>query len=364
MEITKKVEVDHNVGSNVTYASGDVISIGRKGANVAVLGGLSPVLSSAMSTANSMTILTGVIRLLGHLKGLGKKPKGENPTETLNKKTTEVGQKAITGLGIALSGVEMASGAVSTASSITSLVAIKTAAKAAVAALPALSGASSGIGVALYTFMAAPHAIKVARGLEVLEKIKTLGGLEKLKTENPELLKLVAPSHGLTGDLEEVKKEIQGNSVFSVLLISTCILCIVGTALGLAFAAGPGLIVACVVGLVATLAMSGIDGYCMVQALKNTSKLHKKDLIIKIITIALALTTLAISVVFAPTLALQILAGVVGAIMVAVPITSIALLKAKEEKVKAAHQKKIEQQRSNEAFEQTKKENPDSDFLI
>ena len=336
---------------NDTYVSGDGSGLGRK--IVGLTKSANPTLAAILSTSSAQSIVTGAVRLCKAINDI-KNLQGKE----LAYKTTDVSKHVLVGLNTTLAVVEVTSGVVGTVGAGFTMAALQTATKAAVVVAPILGKIGGGVGLALYTIMAIPHAIKAVKTLILVKQLglQKTEDLQSFYEEHKDALNEVAPkafnaikNNSITPeDVKNLIKEARGNAVLSILVIAACVISILGVALGLALSAGPGLIVAAVVSLIATLSMTGIDGYSMIQSLREKTRLSDKDLIVKIVIIALAAVTLVLAVYFAPTLALAALGGIIGGIMIAVPMTSIIVLKIKEE-----HAKKITE---NAKYGNTKKE--------
>ena len=336
------------------YFAGDPATWVRRVRNL--IPGANPIVSATLATTNIQSVVTGVVRLwevIGTAIKLNKKPEEKRDETSSVKenslKVTSATQHLFVVLNAGQAVAEVSGGVVGTVWSGLSIAALATTSKTVAVAAQSVGTASSGLGLALYLFMAIPQGIKAAKALKL---VKDLNELEKhgtsvdslqtiyetrpndLKLAAPKVFAMIAEKNGSVSkaDVEAVIKEARATAVFSIVVISACVISILATALGLAFTAGPGVIVAAVGCLIATLAMSGIDCYAMITYLKETSALSTKDLVVKVITIILAIATLAVTVAFAPTLALQVLGGIVGAIMIAIPIISIAVVKEKERK--------------------------------
>ncbi len=360
---------------NTSYFTADGAFLGKR--INGVIPTPSPILAATLSTINTQSILTGILRLwslIVAVKEVNAKPKVDSKDETSMRKTaskiTDTTQNVRLALVAGQTAAEIGGGVVGTIYAGFSIAAITTASKTAAVAAQSLGQASSGLGLALYTFMAIIGGVKAAKALKIVndkglkDGLTAVPTLQKLYETQSADLKLVAPkvfaaiekNNGLVcrADIKAVIKEAKGTATLSIVVISACVLSIVATALGLAFSAGPLVIVTAIISLIAGLTMTSIDGYSMINYLKETSHLSKKDLVVKIIVIILAAITLAVTIAFTAAVALKVIGVIIGIIMIAIPIISIAVLKAKEERSKKleleAHEaekkriKKVEQE--------------------
>lgn len=253
--------------------------------------------------------------------------------------------------------------------------------------------ASSILGSALSYFMAIPHAFKCASGAKVQDLLKGkdqdfVDGLsEKLikyeqknpieKEEvkkaarkkagvTPEELKSVAPNayakllKGKKVSLDDLKKEIKATMTISGIAAGIFIVAAVTGVVGMFLTGGVAPLVLAVIGMIAGIAAIALDGMAVIDILKKMTKLGKKDLIIKIITITVAVLTIALTVAFPPASAAVLACSlVVSGFILSVPVGSIIYLKLKEarlaEEVERKKQEKIEEQHKKKAalFEET-----------
>jgi hypothetical protein len=192
--------------------------------------------------------------------------------------------------------------------------------------------------------------------------IKELNGLEDFKTFDFERIKSLAPkalAKNQTCKLDnqklkqEIIKELQATILKSDISLVTCILSLITTIIGFAVSLNIGLIISAIIGAASSVISAVSDINTGIKSLKKAEGMSKVELILKINMIAFSFISLVLSVIFAPTIPLAILAGLVGVLVMSVPVTSIVLLKIKEgilkqeaklkeRQIEQAHIKKVE----------------------
>jgi hypothetical protein len=198
----------------------------------------------------------------------------------------------------------------------------------------------SGVSCFLYALTAVPKVIQAVNCFTII------GGLENKSTtlvelynNKPNELKLAAP--GVFARLEKSEmiteclvksavEECKGNGVLSIVTVALSVIAIVATILVTVFTAGSGLIVGAVIGTVVSLVVTAVDIKTWVTALKEAKGLTNTDLVVSILSIALGVISLVLTVVFAPTLILAIVGGLLCSLMIAIPLINIVYLKVKE----------------------------------
>lgn len=223
---------------------------------------------------------------------------------------------------------------------------------------------SSILGSTLSYFMAFPYAFKCASGARVLNLLKGkdqsfVDGLKEKLIEyeqkspkekedvkkvarerggvTPEELKSVAPNayakllKGEQVKLEDLHKEIKATMTISGIAAGIFIVAAVTGVVGMFLTAGVAPLILAVIGMIAGVASTALDGMAVVDILKKMTKLGKKDLIVKIITITVAVLTIALTIAFPPASAAVLACSLlVSGFILAVPVGSIIYLKIKE----------------------------------
>jgi hypothetical protein len=273
--------------------------------------------------------------------------------------------KAMKGVVIFTGAAQTASGLLKVAANAVSLVgakAVSTAVKAnAAAASSGILGVRSGVSSLFTALLLIPVCKAIDFRRKILDTLKNDAIPKKVDMED---LKSVAPEAykklRLEGkDYSEVSrvgkidliKEIEKSQAENALALTTLLVLLVGAVLGAVFTAGAGALAAAIVGLIGSLGSAASDTLSMVGALKKAKSMSNTELVIKSIMVVLAVVSLVLSVVFAPTLALAIAAGVVGVILVAIPLISIIVVKANEAKAKEEAKAEKEAKEREEALE-------------
>jgi len=179
--------------------------------------------------------------------------------------------------------------------------------------------------------------------IEFLKKMaQTLVDLSKgLKTAIPVISCVLYTLSALPGIIEVAKnaKEFSKKPIMeqitSIATIVLPALAIIATIL-VTVCSGVGFIAGVVIGAIATLCITAKDLYSWIQTLKEGKPLDNKGLALNIIAIAVGITSLVLSVVFAPSLIFAVFGAVVCGILIVIPLVNIAYLKVKIPPIKTS----------------------------
>ena len=198
----------------------------------------------------------------------------------------------------------------------------------------------SGVSCFLYALTAVPKVIQAVNCFSIMKKLENNPpSLKELFNSKPNELKLAAPEvfakiekgQKITLDLVNLAvKECKENGVLSIVTVALSVVAIVATILLTVFTGGAGFIAGAVIGTIVSLVVTAVDIKTWVTALKEAKGLSNTDLVVSVLSIALGIISLVLTVVFAPTLILAIVGGLLCSLMIAIPLINIIYLKSKE----------------------------------
>jgi hypothetical protein len=139
---------------------------------------------------------------------------------------------------------------------------------------------------------------------------------------------------------KECKKKIIETTVITA--ISALMAIFIGSTM--AVAGGTILLVRTIVLLTFAAIKSVKDGASLIRTLKKTDMMSKRDLLINTITIAIIVTSIVLACVFATSPAMMIASIVMGVVLLALPIGTIAYMKIKQKKFEDAYYDKLLQE--------------------
>ena len=245
---------------------------------------------------------------------------------TMPTKTEE--QKALKGIVLSAGVAQVTAGVIKTSGNVLTIAGAKVISTAAKTSITAAASTTLKIGGGLSTAYLALIMVPVCMGIDktrvMLEKLKkddTSIDMKKLHALAPKTFENLSLENKSYIELSEVQKkeiikELEASQVENGVVLSILLLTLIGAVLGIVFTGGTGAIIASIVGTVAGIAMAGNDTSSMIKALQNAkSKMSDLELVIKIITVILGVVSLVLAVYYAPTVALAIASGTVGALL-------------------------------------------------
>ena len=226
--------------------------------------------------------------------------------------------------------------------------------------LAALKAASGPLGGIFLSALIIPRCIELNKELLIQKAIKDHGknGLMDLFNQNPGAIELALPvvykklkeGEEITekefGEISKGLNESVKMNITRLVLNSVTLLL---TVLGAVLTSGIAPLAFLIVGLAVSLITGVVDIKSIIEMLKKAVKLTNKDIVIKVLMIVLALTAAVVSAVLAPSLGLQIAAGVVGGVLALIPVVSLAAVSIKVKRL-ADERKKQEAQEDYEKF--------------
>ena len=120
--------------------------------------------------------------------------------------------------------------------------------------------------------------------------------------------------------LDDNKAKLKAKKTEAGVVIGICTASIVAGVVGIVCTGGLGLLI---YNAVATIAMTGLDFYSLIQHLKQTHEFTKAELVRNILLIIAAGMATILAVYFAPTVAIGVASAVIGALIIAPPAMSV-----------------------------------------
>ncbi len=221
-----------------------------------------------------------------------------------------------------------------------SLGAISNTSSAITNGLATLKSISGPLGSIFLSALVVPRCIEINKAILIQKTIKdkSLDGFKLLYKTNPGAIELALPDvykklkdgkKITVKELYEISKGLNESIKMNLIRVIVSSVALLLSVLGAVLTTGVAPLAILIATLVVNLMFGAIDVKSIIEMLKKAVNLTNKDIVIKVLTIVLALTAAVVSVVLAPSVGLQIAAGVASGVMALIPVVSLVAVSMK-----------------------------------